>query len=238
MGRGEPDGQLCPTALTPVTPPSMQHSRLNLVFDFGGVLFGWQPAQLVAATFPQTVTDAEGARGLAHAIFGHADWHAFDAGRLTLTQVVQNTAQRLALPQQPLLALVKSIGARLEPIADSVAILQTLVALRTQGSNVRLYYLSNMPRPYARTLEQRHTFLQWFDGGIFSGDVHIIKPDPAIYQLLENRYTLEPDRTIFVDDLHINVRSAQTRGWHGIEFASAAQLRAALQPYLQWPASS
>lgn len=205
---------------------------MNLVFDLGGVLLTWQPAQLVAATFPQTVTDPEGARGLAHAIFGHADWHAFDAGRLSIEQVVRHTAQRLALPQQPLLDLVESIGERLLPMADSLSLLRTLVDLRAQGSDVRLYYLSNMPVPYARTLERHHAFFQWFDGGIFSGDVQIIKPDPAIYQLLESRYALAPAQTIFVDDLHTNVRSAQARGWHGIEFASAAQVRAALPPLL------
>ena len=58
-----------------------------------------------------------------------------------------------------------------------------------------------MPAPYARTLERLHDFLGDFDGGIFSGDVLLIKPEPAIYQLLQTRYALEPAKTVFIDDL-------------------------------------
>jgi putative hydrolase of the HAD superfamily len=85
-----------------------------------------------------------------------------------------------------------------------------------------------MPESYARVLEERHDFLQWFDGGIFSGDVKCIKPDPLIYQLLQNRYALEPANTLFIDDLKSNVNVARALGWQGIHFESAQQLQAEL----------
>jgi putative hydrolase of the HAD superfamily len=127
--------------------------------------------------------------------------------------------------------LVESIGERLVPIPETVALLAQLHAQRTAttaASDVRLYFLSNMPVPYARTLERLHPFLQWFDGGIFSGDVHHIKPEPAIYTLLQTRYTLDPAQTVFIDDLKSNVTAAQALGWAGIHFESAPQLSAAL----------
>ncbi|HRA63620.1 MAG TPA: HAD-IA family hydrolase, partial [Burkholderiaceae bacterium] len=101
---------------------------------------------------------------------------------------------------------------------------------RTRAGDVRLYFLSNMPAPFARTLERRHDFLSWFDGGIFSADVRLIKPDPAIYALLETRYLLDPARTVFIDDLAANVSAAQARGWRGVHFQSAAQAAPHLLP--------
>ena len=200
-----------------------RENSMNVVFDFGAVLFTWQPAQLLAQCFPAEAATPQEAGQLAHAVFGHPDWQHFDRGTLAMSTVVDRTAERLRLDHATLLDLVQSIGAQLQPMADSVALLGQLRALGTP-----LYFLSNMPEPYARTLEQRHAFLQWFDGGIFSGDVNHIKPEADIYTLLQTRYALNPAHTVFIDDLKTNVAAAQAHGWHGIHFESASQLRADL----------
>ena len=146
-----------------------------------------------------------------------------------MSEVVRQTASRVGLDSAVLGSLVESIGQRLTPMADSLALFQHLVVLREQqasrdGEPLRLYYLSNMPVPYARTLEQTHDFLKSFDGGIFSGDVRLSKPQLGIYQLLQSRYQLAPERTVFIDDLQGNVDAAIEVGWKGIHFTSAAQL--------------
>lgn len=210
---------------------------MNIVFDLGAVLITWHPVDLVAECFPQQAHTAPEAGHLAHSIFGHADWQAFDRGTLSMDAVVDRTAERLNLDHGGFKALVEGMGERLIAMDDSVLLLQRLVALRAQREAIgnaggitngqgpiRLYYLSNMPVPYARALEQSHDFFQAFDGGIFSGDVQHIKPEPAIYQLLQTRYALDPTRTIFIDDLLGNVHAAHAQGWHGIHFHSATQL--------------
>ena len=45
----------------------------------------------------------------------------------------------------------------------------------------RLYFLSNMPEPYAEHLEATHDFLGLFSGGVFSARVGLCKPEPAIF---------------------------------------------------------
>lgn len=139
-----------------------------------------------------------------------------------MPEVVAQIAKRVNLDHGVLQALVESIGERLTPMPDSIALLQALVAQRAQQP-LKLYYLSNMPAPYARTLERLHGFLREFDGGIFSADELLIKPEPAIYQLLQSRYALEPSKTVFIDDLLGNVQAAQALGWHGIHFKNALQ---------------
>lgn len=205
---------------------------MNIVFDFGAVLFTWRPADLLRQHLPDHADTPERSQSLATAIFQHADWLDFDRGVVELEQVIARTSERLQLPRSGLNALMGVIGERLTPMTDTVALLQGLVQRRDTQGDVRLFFLSNMPEPYSRVLEQRHEFLQWFDGGVFSGDVQLIKPDPAIFELLAQRHGLEPQRTVFIDDIHANVQAARELGWHGIHFESAQQLADDLAQHL------
>lgn len=202
---------------------------MNIVFDFGVVLFTWQPVKLLMQAFPHRADTPLAAGQLAHEVFGHADWHNFDRGVLEIDEVVTRTSQRLALPVHVLGKLVRGIGDHLTPVQETVALLSQLRRRRLAGDGISgLYYLSNMPVVYARVLEERHDFLRWFDGGIFSGDVKHVKPDLAIYQLLQSRYALQPAQTLFIDDLKKNVDMARTLGWQGIHFESPQQLASEL----------
>lgn len=206
---------------------------MNVVFDFGAVLFTWRPHELVTRYFPEHATTPQQVGQLAHALFGHPDWHSFDRGTLAMEAVIERTSARLSLNPAVVATMVEGIGGHLVPMPDSVALLTQLHAM-----GAALYFLSNMSVPYARMLEQRHAFLRMFKGGIFSGDVHFIKPEAAIYQLLQTRYALEPSQTVFIDDMKGNITAAQQLGWHGIHFESASQVKAQLQALLPGLANS
>ena len=207
---------------------------MNVVFDFGAVLFTWRPVDLMMECFPARAATRAEAGHLAYEVFGQAEWQAFDRGTIAMPDLVAQVARRVGLDAAVLGALIESIGERLTPMPESVAMLERLVAVRAQraaegGEPLKLYYLSNMPVPYARTLERMNAFLQDFDGGIFSGDELLIKPEPAIYQCLQKRYALEPAKTVFLDDLLPNIQAAQAEGWHGIHFHNAQQATQELQ---------
>lgn len=207
---------------------------LNLVFDLGAVLIRWEPALLIQQHFPERAPDAQAASRLARALFGHADWHGFDGGLHSVEEVIARTAMRLSLPQDAVHALIMPLGEQLEPIPETVALLRQLRDHRDaqvqDAPPLRLFYLSNMPAPYARVLQRRHAFLQWFDGGIFSADVRLAKPQPEIFQLLAQRHGLAPARTVFIDDLLANVQAAQALGWQAIHCTAPEALAAQLQP--------
>ena len=189
---------------------------MNIVFDFGAVLFDWQPVQLVAQHFPERGATPEQARQLARVLFDHADWRSFDSGTVALDQVVSRTALRLELPEARLHDALGPIGELLAPIACNVELLAGLRARRDSRGGIKLYFLSNMPTPFARALERRHDFLQWFDGGIFSSDAKLGKPDLAIFRLLASRYRLAGADTLFIDDSLANVQAADALGWQTI----------------------
>lgn len=198
---------------------------MNLVFDFGAVLVRWQPVLLVQQHLPHLAPTAEAAAALAHRVFAHEDWLAFDRGLSPVEEVVARTASRLETGHEGVERMVAAIGEHLVPIEDTLDVLAQLRERRAAGEDLRLYYLSNMPAPYARLLEREHDFVRWFDGGVFSGDVGMMKPQAEIFELLARRHALAPARTVFIDDMPYNVAAAEALGWRGIRFQSAAQLR-------------
>lgn len=205
---------------------------MNVVFDFGAVLFSWQPAVLVQQHFPHLTPTAQAANDLARAMFHHEDWAGFDSGLHSLDVAIERISSRLALPGDALHAFLAPIGERLSPIDESVALLGELRKRRDSAGDVRLYFLSNMPAPYARVLEERHAFISWFDGGIFSGDVQLAKPQHEIYWLLQSRHRLEPARTVFIDDMQVNVNAARQLGWQAIHCTEPSVLAGQLEPLL------
>ena len=58
----------------------------------------------------------------------------------------------------------------------------------------------------------------YFDGKLVSADVHIVKPDVRIYQLLMETYGLNPEECLFVDDRMDNVEGAKKAGMQGVQF--------------------
>jgi len=211
---------------------------MNVVFDLGAVLIAWEPAQLVRAHFPRQAPHEDAAAQLARALFQHEDWLAFDAGLRTVEDVVERSARRLSLPPDQLHDLLAPLGERLQAIEAGVALVQQLHQARVQRPGLRLFYLSNMPGPYARALQRRHAFFQCFDGGIFSSDVKRVKPHEEIYQLLAWQYGLEPGQTLFIDDSAPNVEMARALGWRAIHCTAPGALAAQVWRHLDAHAHS
>ena len=111
-----------------------------------------------------------------------------------------------------------------EPIAESVEVLRGL-----QQSGIRTYALTNFSAETYPLAAARFPFLADFDGAVVSGDEGVVKPDPAIYQRLVERYAVVPARAVFIDDKLENVDAARRLGFHGIHFTDPALVRPALR---------
>lgn len=84
-----------------------------------------------------------------------------------------------------------------------------------QGHNV--YILSNWdPETFALMQKKYASFFSQFKGMIISGNVGVLKPDPAIYKRLIDTYHLNPKECVFIDDQECNTIAAQTTGIEGI----------------------
>lgn len=202
------------------------HLSSAVVFDFGAVLFRWQPAELLQQVLPELAPDEAAARSLATRLFQgfvpDSDWALFDLGQVDEAALAERIARRLGLPAEAVRRLIAAVPAHLTPLPTEAL----LPRLRSAGH--RLYYLSNMPASYADHLEREHAFVRGFADGIFSSRVGLIKPQPAIFELAVRRFGLLPTRTLFIDDNAANIEAARALGWQALHFTDAAACEAAL----------
>jgi 2-haloacid dehalogenase len=68
-----------------------------------------------------------------------------------------------------------------------------------------------------------------FKGVIVSGVVRLLKPDPAIYNLLAETYQLDLRRCVFIDDSRPNYETALSLGMSAIHFTGPEDTRVRLQ---------
>lgn len=195
----------------------------NVIFDFGGVLVTWRPQEIIDSFYAEPHL-RESLR--THA-FQHDDWLDMDRGTLDEASVVRRCAARMARPEPELRALFDHVRAALQPIEPTVALLSEL---RARG--LKLYGLSNMSATIFDYLNGRHDFFKIFDGIVVSAAVKLLKPEPAIYEHLRERFKLNFAESVFIDDMMRNVDSARGVGLPAIQFTSTDQVRRELAALL------
>ena len=191
--------------------------RNIVVFDLGGVLIDWNPRHLYRKLF---AGDEAAMEWFLSTVCTHEWNRCQDAGRSFAE------GARLLKAEYPEKAeLIDAYGTRFDemmagPIAGSVEI---LAELKERGTP--LYGLTNWStETYAPALE-RFAFLQWFRGILVSGEVKMIKPERRIFELLIERFGIEPHSAVFIDDVEANVAAARPLGIHAIHFKTPAALR-------------
>ncbi len=192
----------------------------TVVFDFGGVLVDWDPRYLYRKIF---TNPAEMEQFLSEICT--PAWNIEqDRGRPWEEAVALLTAQ---FPQYH--AEIRAYSDRWEETVagafeDTVAVLMEL-----KQTGIPLYAITNFSAEKLKIAGQRFPFLhEPFLGVVVSGDEKLIKPDPAIFHVLYNRYGVAPERAVFIDDSAANIATARNLGMHGIHHKSAAALRAEL----------
>lgn len=199
---------------------------MNVVFDFAGVLFKWRPQEMLARLLPVHAPDAAAAASLFDRFFQNytGDWGDFDRGTVEADALAERIAQRTGLTVDETRRVIDGVPGELQPVAGTVALLQRL---HTQGRP--LFFLSNMPEPYARHLEATHDFLGLFRDGVFSARANLCKPEPAIFAHCTERFGIDPAQTFFIDDVAENVTAARAAGWRAVQFVDPAGCAAALR---------
>jgi putative hydrolase of the HAD superfamily len=192
-----------------------------LIFDFGGVVFRWRPAALLAQVLPELAGTPDLAERWKALFFqGYAgEWGEFDSGLIDVPTLCVRMAGRTGLSEAQVLAVVNAIPAELAPQPGTVALMAQLKAV-----GHRLFYLSNMPAPYAEHLERSHAFMADFSDGVFSSRVKTGKPGERIYRIALDQFGLQPHEALFIDDHPENIRAAQAIGLPALLFTSADQL--------------
>ena len=189
---------------------------LNVVFDLGGVVFNWQPREVVQRVFE----DPKIQQLVSAQIIGHDDWVELDRGTLTADQAIGRGAERTGLLRADISRLFHEVPRSLTPIHETLELIR-----RVRDNGNRLFVLSNMHSATIAYLEEKHDFWDMFDGIVVSCRIRKVKPELEIYEYLLREYQLEATDTVFIDDLNENLEAASVAGIQTIRFVSPSQCR-------------
>ena len=183
---------------------------LAVIFDIGNVLTRWQP---------EAFYDREIGEGRRRALFATVDLHAMndvvDAGGLFRETIYDWADRHPAWTPEIRMWYDRWIDLASPRIEGSIALLR---ALRKNG--VPVFSLTNFGSYSYTEARPKMDFLSEFDREYLSGRMGVIKPDPRIYEMVEDDCGLPPNRLLFTDDKAENITAAARRGWRTHQFES------------------
>ena len=192
----------------------------NIIFDFGGVVVQFNPKDFLMDHFMN-----KRAEEIVYELtFGSQEWQDLDRGIITREEgnaaMLENAARVNRVFEVQ--TVIDEWPAILRTKESTVHTMQKLKA-----AGYRLYYLTNIPADIMDELRQREWF-SLFDGGVASCDVHLCKPEPAIYTTLMQTCNLAYDESIFIVDNKVNAQAAYNLGITGILYKNPKSFERAL----------
>lgn len=189
-----------------------------VIFDYGMVLTGQPDQEAHAAMVRITGLPVDQFESLYW-----ADRHAYDEGRLTGVMFWQNFARdaKLSLGAAEMEELNRC-DARMWTTQDP-AMLAWQLELKQHG--ILTAILSNMGDSVLTNMQREFDWLPRFDVLVWSFQLRMAKPDPAIYLHTLQKLGTRPDETLFVDDKQVNIDAARDLGMAAILFSTVDRLR-------------
>jgi len=195
----------------------------NIIFDIGGVLAGFNwPAYL-----HELFEDEELETAVDSAIWKSNLWNELNRNVLPEEEIFERMRDYDYKHRREIIKALTSLDKCITPVDYAIPWLK---GLKAEG--YRLYYLSNYSPLLQRANKSALEFILYTDGGLMSCDIHLIKPDRAIYSAISHIYKLEPTETIFIDNNPSNVQAAINYGMQGLVFTSFEQAHRELQVLL------
>jgi 2-haloacid dehalogenase len=191
-----------------------------VVFDVGRVLFQWQ----LGALFEKLIDDPQELAWFLENVVTE-EWHfEHDRGRALADML----PERIALyPQYE--SHIRAYATRFNetvpgPVEGAHALVERLAA-----AGVPLFCLTNFGDEFWQVFRPTQPIFDHFDDIIVSGVEKVAKPDPRIYEIVEERSGRSGDALFFTDDNPANIAAAKARGWNAHLFTDAVGLEAQLK---------
>lgn len=197
----------------------------NIVFDMGNVLLEWNARKNIERVEP----NLQRADILQQEIFTSGVWEKQDTADLTVDQAMELVKSRLDESYHVAIQQIfKDWYHHIEIYRD---VQDFAIQLSQQG--YAIYILSNTSDVYY-AIEKAGLLpiSQVLAGKVLSFEEKCMKPDPAIFQILFDRYQLSPAESVFIDDIAGNIQVAESLGMTGIQCQNSQQVVDDLQKLL------
>ena len=181
----------------------------HVIFDLGAVMFEWNP-KAIAENFTK---DVEIQNRILAELFFHKNWMDFDCGLVSEQQAIGIASKQLSISLEETKILF-------EQVKDSLVLISKTRQLLNDVKNNRMnaYCLSNISPELFHHLSSQHDLFELFDGIVTSGVENVGKPDKRIFEVLFERFQLDPEDCLFIDDSAANTKTATELGVTSITF--------------------
>jgi putative hydrolase of the HAD superfamily len=189
-----------------------------VVFDYGMVLTGTPDVEAHDAMVCITGLPAERFEQLYW-----VDRHAYDLGELSGMTFWEKFSRDAGLDLGPgELDEINRLDARMWTSQDP-AMVAWQQRLKQRGLLTAI--LSNMGDTVLENIEREFQWIVDFDVLVWSYQLGIAKPDPAIYRHTLQQLGTAPEETLFLDDKLVNIAAARALGINAIQFTTIDRLR-------------
>jgi FMN phosphatase YigB (HAD superfamily) len=189
------------------------------VFDIGNVFIQWDPMFL----FRKLFASEEEARWFHEHVCTSAWNLEFDAGGIYADGIAR-LVTRFPRFWREIQAYDQRWDEMFGPFfKGTIAIHDELI-----GAGLKTYAITNFSWEKWFSCLPHWPFLEKFDGVVVSGLEHLVKPDQRIFRRFCERFALEPQACVFIDDSEINVVAARGVGMTAVHFTSPERLRTEL----------
>ena len=189
----------------------------TIIFDLGAVLIDWNPDYMYRSIF----ADEQQMRDFLTTVTT-SDWNEEqDAGR----SLHEGTEWLVAQHPHHEENIRAFYGRWIEMLGNAFeGTVEIFKELKDSGK-YKIYALTNWSAETFPMAQKKFEFLGWFDGIVVSGAEKMRKPAPEFYQILLDRYNVNPQESLFIDDNYRNILAAEKMGINCIHFTSSERLR-------------
>lgn len=181
----------------------------NIIFDMGNVLLKFDPY----VSLDTYCENEEDKKIIYQELFKGLEWIMGDEGKITNGQRFETV--KLRIPKR-LHRTLKLIVENWDICMETVEGAKEFYSLAKE-KGYKTFILSNACNRFYHYFPKKYD-LNSFDGVVVSSDVKMIKPNPAIYEYILKTYDLNPEESLFIDDVKENVEAARAVGMEGIIF--------------------
>lgn len=188
----------------------------TIIFDFGAVLVDWNPHRMLDKYFGSVEKADWFIKNVCT-----SEWNTeMDGGK----PFAQGIAERSAIYPEYAADIQAYYDRWIEMIGGEIPGMREVVAeLKAKG--YKLYGLTNWSAETFCLVRNEFPVFGLLDGMLVSGEEHLLKPSPEIFQRLVDRFGLTPSECLFIDDNAANVEGSIAFGIPAVRFFGVDSLR-------------
>ena len=197
---------------------------MKFLFDLGGVFFDWDPKFF----FTKIISDKDEMDFFLTKVCND-EWNlAQDSGR-TIEDGEKDIIRKF--PQYE--NLIKLYYPNHRKMIKGTFQSSIDILMKLKQDSYECFVLSNWSSETFVDIPKEFKFMNNFDGLLISGEDKLVKPDPKIYLLAIDRFNLDPQNTVFVDDKLININAAIKLGFKTIHLTNPNIIEEEINKFLK-----